>query len=63
MSDYHKQELLVLADDWNDVQLANYIRSLEQRIENTREWLKELRALQKRRKKYDKIKDTGIRSG
>ncbi len=63
MNDYHLQELLTLAQSWDLDQLNTYIEQLEQRVKDTRNLIRELSNLKKRRTKYDKVKETGIRSG
>jgi hypothetical protein len=62
MSDYHKDLLLEIIDEWNDDELRAYVFLQEERLENTRRLVQSLKEIQRKRKKR-KIVDTGDRSG
>jgi hypothetical protein len=61
MNDFHLQEILELAEEWSVEQLDSYILQLEKRVENTRNLMRELTNLRKRKTKYRNVKDTGPR--
>lgn len=62
MSDYHKDLLLEVIDGWTDGQLYGYIKLQEDRLEHTRELIRTLKDVQRKRKKK-KVVDTGARDG
>jgi hypothetical protein len=63
MNEYYKQELLLMIEQWPDERVQQYIHELEQRLENTKEHLRALRAIKKRKGRNKNPKDTGTRGG
>lgn len=63
MNDYYKTELLMMIEDWSDEKLLTYIHELEERLENTRIFIRALKALKKRKNRNKSPKETGTRGG
>jgi hypothetical protein len=65
MNSFHKELLLELIHtEWTDNQLDTYIFNQEQRLENAKELLRELKEIRrKRNKKKQRSLDTGVRGG
>jgi hypothetical protein len=64
MNNYHRELLMEIITKWTDEQLKGYIYAQEERLENTRSLLHDLREAQrKRNKRKKKPLDTGERSG
>lgn len=62
MSNHWKDELMSLVGDWDVVKINHYIETLEVRMQNTKDQIRALKEL--RRKKWRKgPKDTGERGG
>ena len=62
MSTYFKDELMILVKDWDVDKLERYIHELENRAENLRVQISDMKKLM-RRKKRTKPLDTGVRGG
>jgi len=60
MSNFHKEVLFGIINEWNDVQLDTYIHELEERMIHAHQLLKELKAFQRKKKKR-KVYETGPR--
>ena len=61
---YHKELLLDLITEWNDKQLTKYIEEQERRAEDIYALIKELKKLQRRRSKKNKLTpENGARDG
>lgn len=60
MSNFHKEVLFGIINEWNDVQLDTYIHELEERMIHAHQLLKELKAYQRKKKKR-KVYETGTR--
>jgi len=65
MNNYHHELLLeIIHNEWDDNQLDTYIHNQELRLENTKELIRELRQIRrKRNKRRQKPLDTGVRDG
>lgn len=64
MNDYHKELLMEVVHKWTDEQLKGYIFLQEERLENTRALVRDLKEVQrKRNKKKQRPMDTGARDG
>ena len=64
MNDYHKDLLLEIVKEYDDVQLDNYIFLQEERLAQTQGLIKDLKELRrKRNKKKQRPLDTGTRGG
>jgi hypothetical protein len=64
MNNYHKELLLELIDEWNDAQLDGYIFHQEERLEHTRQLIRDLKEIRRKRyKRKQKPLDAGVRGG
>jgi len=65
MNNYHHELLLeIVHTEWDDNQLDTYIHNQELRLENTKELIRELKQIRrKRNKRRQKPLDTGVRDG
>lgn len=61
--EYYRGELLVLVDEWPVEKIDNYIQQLEARLEHTRDQIRALKDLKRRKLRNSKLKDTGARDG
>jgi hypothetical protein len=58
----HKELLLEIIQTWNDDQLFIYIKELEKRVQETSEVIKDLRQIQRKRRRKPTY-ETGARDG
>ena len=62
MPSYHHELLLEIINEWDDDQLKGYIFLQEERLEDTRRLVRELKEIQrKRNKRARRPVDTGVR--
>jgi hypothetical protein len=64
MNSYHKELLREIINEWTDNQLDSYIFRQEERLEDVKEAIRELKEIRrKRNKRTRKPVDTGVRGG
>jgi putative ubiquitin-RnfH superfamily antitoxin RatB of RatAB toxin-antitoxin module len=64
MNNFHKELLQEIINDWTDNQLDSYIFRQEERLEDVKEVIKDLKEIRRRRNKNKrKPLDTGVRGG
>ena len=64
MKEHYKQELLLLIETaWSSQQIEKYIAELHERLEVTKEHIRALQAIKKRKNRNKGLKDTGARDG
>lgn len=64
MNSFHKEILLGIIREWSDLELDSYIHAQEERLENTKELIRGLKEIRrKRNKRRQKPLETGVRGG
>lgn len=63
MSNYFRDELMHLVDEWDIVKLDTYIQLLEERLVHTRAQIQDMKNLRRKKLRNSKLKETGPRDG
>lgn len=62
MSDFHKELLSELTEDWNIQQLETYIYELQKRAVELNDWIKHVKTIRRKKVRKPPV-DTGTRGG